>query len=79
MRDLIRHVIVGNDTHPAIVAAARAFIGAFIFGALGFLAMWANTDEVKVLVIAGLTPFLTNLALRLGLEGVLDTWKNGKQ
>lgn len=78
MREFLLHAIIGNDTHPAIVAAARAVLGSFIFGALGFLAMWSSTDEVKVLIIAGLTPFLTNLGLRFALEGFIDVRKNSK-
>ena len=54
------------------VAAARAVLSAVIVGGLGFLAVWQTTDEVKTLVVAGLTPFLTTLAMRLGLEGSID-------
>jgi len=69
------HSIIGNDTHPAVVAAVRAFLGAFITGGLGFLAVWQSTEEVKVLVTAGVTPFLSYLAIRLGLEGIVDVRK----
>ena len=57
------------------VAAIRAVIGASITGALGFLAAWANTDEIKILVSAGVVPFLTYLGMRLGVEGVVDARK----
>ena len=79
MGTVLFHALIGNDTHPALVAAARAVLGSFILGGLGLLAMWATTDEVKVLIIAGLTPFLTNLGLRFGFEGFIDVRKNGKQ
>ena len=75
----LAHWVIGNDTHPAVVAATRAVIGAVITGGLGFLAVWQSTEEVKVLVTAGVTPFLSYLAIRLGLEGFIDVRKNGKQ
>ena len=78
MRELLLHAIIGNDTHPAVVAAARALLGSLIMGGLGFLAMYANTDDVKTLVIAGMTPFLLNLGWRFGIEGFIDVRKNGK-
>ena len=68
-----KHAIVGNDTSPWIVAGARALIGATIVGATGFLAVWQGTDDVKLLVSAGLGPFLSYLAVRLGIEGYIDT------
>lgn len=71
----IWHAYVGNDTAPWIVALMRAVVGAVITGGLGFLAVWQSTDEVKVLVTAGVTPALTYLSLRFGLEGVIDTGK----
>lgn len=69
------HVYVGNDRAPWIVALARAIVGAVIIGGLGFLGMWTQTDDVKLLIISGLTPALTHLALRFGIEGVIDTGK----
>ena len=56
-----------------LVAGIRALITATVTGGLAFLAVWSATDEVKVLVIAGLTPFLTVLGARLGVEGTLDS------
>jgi len=44
-------------------------------GGLGFLAVWSSTDDVKTLVTAGLTPALTSFALRLGVEGYVDSRK----
>ena len=76
--DFARHALIGNDTNPALVAAARALLGSLIMGGLGFLAMYANTDDVKTLVIAGLTPFLVNLGWRFGLEGFIDVRKNNR-
>jgi len=54
------------------VAAARALLSAVIVGGLGFLAVWSQTDEPKTLIIAGLTPALTTIGMRLGIEGALD-------
>ena len=54
------------------VAAGRAVLSAAIVGGLGFLAMWSQTSELKLLIIAGLTPALTTLGIRLGVEGTLD-------
>lgn len=58
-------------------AAIRAVIGAVIVGSLGFLSIWSQTDDTKVLISAGLTPALSYLAVRLGIEGYIDA-KNGK-
>ena len=58
---------------PWKVAAARTVLSAVIVGGLGFLAVWSQTDDVKVLITAGLTPALTTLAMRLGLEGIVDS------
>ena len=69
------HLYVGNGRPPWAVAFTRAIIGASLIGAAAFLVMWSQTDEVKVLVIAGLTPFIGHLALRFGVEGVIDTGK----
>ena len=78
MRDKLLHAIIGNDTPPWVVAATRGLLGALIAGATGFLAVWSQTDEVKVLIIAGLSPFLAVLSTRFLGEGSLDTWKNGR-
>lgn len=78
MNWFIQHCIIGNDMPPWVVALCRGFLAAFITGALGFLAVWQNTDDVRVLVTAGAVPFLTTLALRFGLEGAIDQRKNGE-
>ena len=54
------------------VATARALMSAVVVGGLGFLAVWSTTTDVRTLIIAGLTPGLTTLAVRLGIEGYLD-------
>lgn len=79
MKDWIYHVLVGNDTHPLLVAAARSLLGASLLGASSFLGVWQSTDEVKVLITAGLVPFIGYLMARLGIEGTLDTWKANKK
>ncbi len=73
--DGIWHAYVGNDTAPWIVALARALLSGIVVGVLAFLAVWPETDDVRVLVSAGLTPGLTVFAIRFGLEGVIDTGK----
>ena len=76
MKDnIIVHALVGNDVSPWMVAAARGLLAAVIAGATGFFATWAQTDEVKLLVTAGFTPFLTVLTLRFLAEGVIDAGK----
>ena len=54
------------------IAATRAVLTALVVGALGALAMWSQTESLKQVAIAGLTPALTVLALRLGAEGIYD-------
>jgi hypothetical protein len=75
----IWHAYVGNETSPWVVALARALVGAALLGASGFLTTWSQTDEVKLLAIAGLTPAIGYLILRAGLEGVIDTGKRSEQ
>jgi hypothetical protein len=75
MKDALYHALVGNDAHPALVAFARGMLEAVIVGALAFLAMWSETNDAKILAIAGLTPFLLVLLARFVSEGALDTWK----
>ena len=75
LMDNMRHLYVGNDRPPWAVALTRAIVGAVIIGGLGFLAVWQATDDVKVLITAGVTPALTHLALRFGLEGFVDSGK----
>jgi len=58
---------------PWQVAFLRGLGSAIVVGALSFLAVWATSDDGKTLVIAGLTPFLTTLAIRFGLEGAVDS------
>ena len=60
---------------PWKVAACRAVATAFVVGALAFLTLWATTDELKPLLIGSLTPALTVLATRLGVEGTIDSRK----
>ena len=55
------------------VALIRGIGSAIVTGGLAFLAMWSQSDDGKTLAIAGLTPFLTTLMLRFGLEGAYDS------
>jgi len=54
------------------VAAARALAGAVLLGVAGFLTVWSQTDDVKILVSAGVGPAVGHLLLRLGIEGYMD-------
>ena len=54
------------------IAAARGLLAAVVSGGLAFLAVWSQTDDLKTLLIAGLTPGLTTLGIRFLGEGWLD-------
>ena len=73
--DNLYHLYVGNDRPPWAVALTRAIVGAVLLGASGFLTTWSQTDEVKLLIIAGLTPAIGYLLVRFGIEGIIDTGK----
>lgn len=64
-----------NNSDALKVAAFRAIIQAVVVGAAAAIAVWSTTDEVKSIVIAGLTPALGILAARLGIEGGYDATK----
>jgi hypothetical protein len=57
------------------VAAVRAVLGGLVLGGLGFLAIWSQTTDERILAIAFAQPFLTYIGLRLGIEGVYDASK----
>ena len=57
------------------IAAFRAVLTATVLGVLGALSIWSQTNELKLIAIAGLTPFFSTLALRLGAEGYVDSRK----
>ncbi len=75
MRDWMFHALLGNDAHPAVTAVARALVGASLTGASSFLATWQTTDEIKVLISAGLSPAIAVLLVRGGWEGIVDVQK----
>ena len=54
------------------IAAARGVLAAALAGGLAFLAVWSQTEDVRTLVIAGLTPALTVLGTRFLGEGWID-------
>ena len=54
-------------------AFVRAIWQAFLVGAATFLTTWSQTDDVKTLIIATLTPVVGFLATRFGVEGYYDT------
>ncbi|KKL81368.1 hypothetical protein LCGC14_1995460 [marine sediment metagenome] len=78
MKDLAYHWIVGNDTPPWIVAAARGLLTALLAAATNFFMVWSQTDDVKLLISGPSGVFLSVLTLRLAAEGIIDSWKNGK-
>ena len=78
MSNFIRHYVVGNDRPPWTISLVRGIISAIITGALAFLATWTQTDDVKLIISATMTPALTVLMVRFGLEGSIDTRKNGR-
>ena len=77
MKEFLYHAIVGNDTPAWIVAAARGVLLAFITGAIAFFQIWAQTDDIKLLISVPATTFLTVLSGRWAAEGIIDTWQNG--
>lgn len=60
------------------VALIRAVITAIVIGAMAFMATWSQTDDVKTIVIATLTPMVGVLAARFGVEGLIDTKAGAK-
>jgi hypothetical protein len=54
-------------------ALIRALIIAVLSGVATALTTWATTDELKPIIIAGGTAFLTPLIARFGGEGTYDT------
>lgn len=54
------------------IAVARGLLTAALLGASAALATWSETDSFKLIAIAGLTPFVGALLLRVGGEGYLD-------
>jgi len=79
MASFLYHVLVGNDAHPAMVAAGRGFLAACIAGGLVALSTWSVTEVPKEIIIPSLTAFLTTFAVRVLGEGVVDSWKAGRK
>ena len=46
--------------------------GAIINGGVAFLGVWASTDEVKILVTAGMLPFLSTFATFFGINAAVS-------
>ena len=70
------HALIGNDTKPWIVAAARSIVSAFLVASASFFVIWSGTDDVKLLVSAFFAPFVTTLGTRFVAEGLIDTFKS---
>src|SRR3989304_6188790 len=79
MASFLYHVLVGNDAHPAMVAAGRGFLAPRITGGLVALSTWSVTEVPKEIIIPSLTAFLTTFAVRVLGEGVVDSWKAGRK
>jgi hypothetical protein len=78
MKDWLYHNLVGNDTPPWAVAAARGLFGAFVVGGLAGFNAWAETDDIAFIIRTTGIAVFGWLAVRAGIEGILDTWKNGR-
>lgn len=76
MRDWIYHVVIGNDAPPWMTATARGLLGAVVIGGLAFFNIWAQTDDLKLLISGTAVPVLTWVGMRAGIEGMMDTSKN---
>ena len=77
LKDLAYHALVGNDTPPWIVAGARGLLEAFLYAGVAFFGIFTQSDDVKLLISTPGAIFFTQLLLRWGLEGAIDTRKNG--
>ena len=77
LKDMAYHAIVGNDTPPWVVSGARGLLSAAIFAGIAFFNIWAQTDDIKLLISTPGTVFLGTLIVRWGLEGIIATKKNG--
>jgi len=60
---------------PWQIAVTRAVIGGLVLGAASFFAIWAQTDDTKLLITAFMVPFWSNIAQRGVAEGWWDTVK----
>ncbi len=56
----------------------QAGVGAFIVGALGFLAVWSQIEDLRVMITAGLVPAFTHMGIALGVQGVAHR-RNGQE
>lgn len=77
MKDLVYHLIVGNDVPPWSVALARGVLGAVVVGGLALFNAWAQTDDIPFLIRTTGIAVLTYIGLRAGIEGIIDQRKNG--
>ena len=75
----IVHALLGNDTPPWTVAFARGLLEAVLTGGIAFFTIWSQTDDVRLLITAGMVPFLSVLSLRFAAEGLVDSGKGSKE
>ena len=73
------HALLGNDTAPWTVAFARGLLEAVLTGGIAFFGIWSQTDDIRLLITAGMVPFLSTLLLRFAAEGLVDSGKDGKR
>jgi hypothetical protein len=66
-------------TDPIVAASLRAFYGAILVGSAAFLAIWATSDDTKVIVVGTATPVVGYLMARGGLEGAYDQARKPNQ
>lgn len=78
MQDLFYHWIVGNDVPPWCVALARGFLGAFIVGGLAAFNAWGQSDDLTFIIRATGVAVFGFLAVRAGIEGILDQSTKGR-
>lgn len=77
MIGLAYHYLIGNDVPPWGVALARGIFGAVVVGGLAFFNAWAQTDDIPFLIRTTGIAVLSWIALRAGIEGIIDQRKNG--
>ena len=71
------HALLGNDTAPWTVAFARGLLEAVLTGGIAFFGIWSQTDDIRLLITAGMVPFLSVLSLRFAAEGLVAAGMGG--
>jgi hypothetical protein len=79
MRNVVWHILYGNDMPSWAVAGSRALVTAVGTGLLSWIAVWTAGAEVQAQVAAGLVPFIGIIVARFGLEGAVDASKERRK